>query len=78
MMPVMDGFEFLEVLRNREAWRSIPVVVVTALDLGEADRQALQRSVETVLEKARGAPASLLDAVAAEIRASVRRGKTPP
>ncbi len=78
MMPVMDGFEFLEVLRAREAWRAIPVVVVTAMDLGEADRQALRRSVETVLEKARGAPASLLDAVAAEIRASVRRRPTPP
>jgi CheY-like chemotaxis protein len=33
MMPGMDGFEVLEAMRRREAWRDIPVVVVTAKDL---------------------------------------------
>ena len=28
MMPEMDGFGFLEALRQLDAWRSIPVVVV--------------------------------------------------
>ena len=30
MMPDMDGFEVLEAMRREEAWRDIPVVVVTA------------------------------------------------
>ena len=30
MMPVMDGFEFLAEMRKVEAWKSIPVTVVTA------------------------------------------------
>lgn len=30
MMPVMDGWEFLEVLRQDPAWSALPVVVVSA------------------------------------------------
>ena len=33
MMPVMDGFEFLEGLRREPEGAGIPVVVVTAKDL---------------------------------------------
>ncbi len=29
MMPVMDGFEFLDALRQREEWKDIHVVVLT-------------------------------------------------
>jgi CheY-like chemotaxis protein len=51
MMPVMDGFEFLEQLRAQPAWREIPVVVVTAKDLTAEDRQALGLGAERILEK---------------------------
>lgn len=30
MMPVMTGWEFLDELRSREAFRSLPVVVISA------------------------------------------------
>lgn len=33
MMPVMDGFEFLEAVAQREDWQDIPIVVVSAKDL---------------------------------------------
>lgn len=51
MMPEMDGFEFLEVLRKTEMGRSIPVMVVTALDLSQDDRQRLSQMVQQVLRK---------------------------
>ena len=51
MMPNMDGFEFVEELRREPAWRTIPVVVVTAADLSEADRARLTGSVQQVLQK---------------------------
>jgi len=51
MMPVMDGFEFIEQLRKRSAGRDIPVVVHTAKDLTEQDRQRLRGSVDNVLQK---------------------------
>jgi CheY-like chemotaxis protein len=31
MMPVMDGWEFLEEQRSHAAWREIPVVILSAL-----------------------------------------------
>ncbi|MDO9070349.1 MAG: response regulator, partial [Deltaproteobacteria bacterium] len=33
MMPEMDGFQFIDRVRQHENWRTIPIVVVTAKDL---------------------------------------------
>ncbi len=51
MMPVMDGFDFLYEMRQVEAWRTIPVIVVTGTELTEKVRQRLQGEVERVIEK---------------------------
>ena len=51
MMPHMDGFEFLEEMRRKAEWRDIPVVVVTARDLTDADRLRLNGGVERVIQK---------------------------
>jgi CheY-like chemotaxis protein len=51
MMPEMDGFEFLAELRREPAWRDIPVVVLTAMDLSEEDRRRLNGEVERIFEK---------------------------
>jgi len=50
-MPEVDGFEFLSRMREREEWRDIPVVVVTARDLTAADRQRLSGSIESIVQK---------------------------
>ena len=51
MMPEMDGFEFLDVLRREESRRSIPVVVITAKSLTEHDRRRLNGDVARVVQK---------------------------
>jgi signal transduction histidine kinase/DNA-binding response OmpR family regulator len=51
MMPEMDGFEFLEEMRRKAEWRSIPVLVVTAKDLTDDDRIRLNGGVERVIQK---------------------------
>jgi CheY-like chemotaxis protein len=51
MMPGMDGFDFIDELRNVEAWRAIPVIVLTAKDLTEEDRNRLSGQVERILDK---------------------------
>jgi signal transduction histidine kinase/CheY-like chemotaxis protein len=51
MMPVMDGFEFLLLMRANPDYRDIPVIVVTAKDLTEEERQALSGKVQAVIEK---------------------------
>ncbi len=51
MMPEMDGFDFLVEMRVNPEWRDIPVIVLTAKDLTEADRRMLSGKVEQILEK---------------------------
>jgi len=51
MMPEMDGFEFLEALRRQEGRCAIPIVVVTAKDLGAEDRERLNGYVRTIVQK---------------------------
>jgi GAF domain-containing protein/DNA-binding response OmpR family regulator/anti-sigma regulatory factor (Ser/Thr protein kinase) len=51
MMPKMDGFEFLDELRSRPHWRDIPVVVITAKDLTDEDRDRLNGGVERIIQK---------------------------
>jgi signal transduction histidine kinase/DNA-binding response OmpR family regulator len=52
MMPEMDGFEFVAELRKNEAWRGIPVVVITAKDVTPEDRMRLDGSVKKIFQKA--------------------------
>ena len=51
MMPEMDGFDFIQELRQRPAWRSIPVIVVTAKDLTATERQQLGDAVQSFHQK---------------------------
>jgi len=51
MMPEMDGFEFVAELRRNEAWRRVPVVVVTAKDLSREDRERLDGYVRRIFQK---------------------------
>lgn len=51
MMPEMDGFAFVEAMRSREAWQEIPVVVLTAKELTNSERERLNRRVERILQK---------------------------
>ena len=63
MMPEMDGFEFLESLRANAAWRDLPVIVITAKVLTDADRKRLNGGVQSVLQKGGRSSESLLDEV---------------
>ena len=49
-MPVMDGFTFLERMRDRPECAEVPVVVLTALDLTRDDRRRLA-GVSQILNK---------------------------
>ncbi|HEY9619727.1 MAG TPA: PAS domain-containing protein [Crinalium sp.] len=51
MMPEMNGFQFITALRQNPQWRSLPIIVVTAMDLTLADHLHLNGYVEQILQK---------------------------
>lgn len=51
IMPEMDGFQFIQELRQHSVWRSIPVVVVTAKTITSAERQQLGDAVQSIYQK---------------------------
>ena len=63
MMPEMDGFQLITALRGRPAWRRIPVIVITALDLTAADRKRLNSGVEAIMLKDSFDPTQLVQTV---------------
>lgn len=51
MMPEMDGFATLDALRSRESSRNIPVIILTARLLSDADLERCNRGVASILGK---------------------------
>ncbi|HWE75534.1 MAG TPA: PAS-domain containing protein [Stellaceae bacterium] len=51
MMPVMDGFEFLDHMQQKDAWTGVPVIVVTAMELGAEELDLLQNATRKVIAK---------------------------
>jgi CheY-like chemotaxis protein len=51
MMPIMDGFEFLNEMHRGPDWQDIPVVIITAKDLTDEDRGRLNGGVERIIQK---------------------------
>lgn len=51
MMPEMDGFEVLDALRARESTRGIPVIILTARLLSNADLERCNSGVASILGK---------------------------
>jgi CheY-like chemotaxis protein len=72
-MPEMDGFEFVAEFRRHEAWRAIPIVVITAKDLTGADRERLNGYVQKILQKGAHSREQLLAEVRELVATSVAR-----
>ena len=73
MMPEMDGFTFVAELRKRPDWQTIPIVVVTAKDLTQADRLQLNGYIKKVFQKGAYNQDGLLADVRSLVVASVQR-----
>ncbi len=50
-MPEMDGFALIHAIRANEEWALIPIVVVTAMDIGLEEGRRLRRQVQRVVQK---------------------------
>ena len=77
MMPEMDGFQLITALQERPAWRGIPVIVITSLDLTAADRARLNSGVEEILLKDSFDPARLVAIVRGYVAKTRQTQKVP-
>ena len=71
LMPTMDGFAFLEALRATPDGSDIPIVVLTAKDLSDSERERLAGETKAVLRKSMHSR----DELAAELRRALRAGQ---
>jgi CheY-like chemotaxis protein len=51
MMPEMDGFAFLDEIARNDAWRRLPVIVITAKQLTDDERHVLTLRTRQVIAK---------------------------
>ncbi len=73
LMPVMDGFQFLLNCRKVDAWKNIPVIVLTAKQLAPRDRMLLHSKVNAVIEKSSLSQEELIAQISEAVAACVGR-----
>ena len=73
MMPVMNGFEFLKVIRETEL-SSIPILVLTGAELSEEERQFLSGETQRILEKSDDTLSTIVNEVGNVLKASADNG----
>lgn len=73
MMPEINGFEFAMQVRQREDWRNIPIVVLTAKDISSEEREQLHDCTTVVFQKGAYTKMELLN----EVHQLLEFNKTP-
>ena len=63
MMPRVDGFQVIRRLTNDSRTRNIPIIICTALDLTDEDRDRLNGQIKSVIPKTGNVKEELLAAI---------------
>jgi PAS domain S-box-containing protein len=77
MMPAMDGFEFLKLVKENEQWSSIPVLILSSMELTNEDYDRLTGSVAGILQKKELDPQQLLVVIQRLNQSNIKRKETP-
>lgn len=76
MIPEIDGFGVLEVMREQDASQDIPVILFTGQMLTETEMERLNRSLTTVLGKGLFSVEEILQHIDAALAKKPRLGRT--
>jgi signal transduction histidine kinase/DNA-binding response OmpR family regulator len=74
LMPEMDGFEFIQELRQRPHCKQIPIIVITAKDLTVEDHLRLNGQVARIIQKGGANWETLLGEIKALVAAPAKPG----
>jgi len=77
MMPEMDGFQFLDALRDQPECAGVPVMIVTAKMLTVKERKRLEQSAQSVISKNAHSRTELLDLIGEHISLMLERKDKP-
>src|SRR5262249_39660608 len=75
IMPVMNGFEFLDRLRHDKTIADIPVIVITSKDLTEKEHAFLNGSVTSIIKKSAYSRNELINIIRDKLNESVQTTK---
>jgi CheY-like chemotaxis protein len=78
MMPVMDGFEFVEEVRGDPDLSSIPILVLTAKDPTPEERRRLNGGVQRILHKGAHDREEVLEQIHALIARNLQPARSEP
>ncbi len=70
LMPNMNGFEFLHLIREQKQFASLPVIVLTAKELSAEDLGRLRGKVSACLQKGPAWKTRLLDQIRISLNSS--------
>jgi len=73
MMPEMDGFQFLDTLRDQPDCAEVPVMIVTAKMLTAKERKRLEHSAQSVISKNAHSRIELLNVIGEHISLLLER-----
>lgn len=73
MMPELDGFGVLEAMENKAEWHDIPVIVITAKELIQDEREWLNQRVTRIMEKGKYSRDELLKEISSRLTDSLQR-----
>jgi CheY-like chemotaxis protein len=74
MMPQMDGFEFAAELQKSPEWRTIPVMVLTAMTINAEDGARLNGAVQQILAKSATTREDLVRRIGELVRSAAPAG----
>ena len=76
MMPAMDGFEFLNHVKENDQWSRIPVLILSSMELNKGDIERLSGSVAGILQKQEFDPQQLLTVIQRVHNTGINRKET--
>ncbi len=63
IMPVMDGYNFLDKIQEHPIWRTIPVIILTIKSLTPEETDRLTQHCNAIITKGKDNPMHIVDAV---------------
>ncbi|HVU18918.1 MAG TPA: ATP-binding protein [Candidatus Didemnitutus sp.] len=74
-MPIMNGFQFMEVVQGRDKWRDLPIFVFTSMDVTQEIRERVGSRAAGVFQKGNFSREELIQRVHQAVQAHLTAGK---